>query len=343
MSEELANLAILDELGAQLGAGFRRSEAGRVKRPAKRAAVLALAAAIGAGAVLATQAGDGGTTQAQAAARLLGTVARAAERQQTRLPGPRQFFFVAQRSTVLLPIGARAGLLATRELHGPHARVVIDSWVAWSATRPGAVRTVLASMTFLTAAARERWVALGRPPLYRALVFSTRAQTVAAIGRRIPLAGSRSLTIAELLTLPADPGKLYRTVFRGLPASAAFDAAATLNLYPLRAPVRAALYRALARVRGIVAIGSPGSLAGRTVVALGVPDGGVEDEIILDPSTGAFVGSRTVTRASRADGLALGSVRSQTLIIERAITNRPAPPSGRILDPHGHVIGVIKP
>jgi hypothetical protein len=329
MSEELANLPIVEELGAQLSAGFRRSESGRVKRPAKRAVALALAAAIGAAAILATQAGDGGTTQAQAAAaRLLGTVARAAARQPARLPGPRQFFFVEQRSTALLPIrAAGAGLLPTREFYGPRARVVIDTWVAWSPTRPGAVRTELRSVTFPTAAARARWVALGRPALSRALVLNARAQVVAAIGQRIPLAATRSLSVAQLLTLPTDAGKLYRIVFQRLSAAAAFNAATTLNLYPLRGPVRAGLYRALARVRGIVAVRNPQSLSGRTVVALGVPDGGVEDEILLDPSTGALVGSRTVTRVSRSDGLALGSVRSQTYVVQRAITNRPAPPA----------------
>ncbi|HEY1774922.1 MAG TPA: hypothetical protein VGG41_02070 [Solirubrobacteraceae bacterium] len=330
MSEELANLAILDELGAQLSAGFRASEAARVKRPAKRAAVLALTAAVGAAAILATQAGDGGTTQAQAAARVLGTVALAAERQPAALPGPRQYFFVEQRSTVLLPIRPGAvGLIPARELYGPHARVVIESWVAWSPTRAGAVRTVVRSVTFATQSARARWVALGRPPLYHGLVVGTRAQSVAAIGERIPLAASRSLSVAQLLKLPADAGKLYRIVFGKLSAAAAFNAAATLNLYPLRAPVRAAMYRALARVHGIVAVTSLRSLGGRRVVALGAPDGGVEDEIVLDPTTGAFIGSRTVTRGSRAVGLALGGVRSQTYVVKRTITNRPAPPEAK--------------
>jgi len=333
MSDELAELAIVEELGAQLSDGFRRSESARAKRPAKRpakrAAALALAAAIGAAAILATQAGDGGTTQAQAAAaRLLGTVARAAAREPARLPGPRQFFYVEQRSMVLLPIRARAGLLPARESGRLHARVVIDTWVAWSPTRRGAVGVQLRSVTFPTAAARALWVSLGRPPLYRTLVFSTRAQGVAAIGQRIPLAASRSLSVRQLLTLPADAGKLYRLVFRRLSAADAFSAATTLNLYPLRAPVRAALYRALARVRGIVAIRRPKALSGRTVVALGVPNGGVENEILLDPGTGALLGSRTlVTRVSRSDGLALGSVRSQTYVIHRAITDRPAPPA----------------
>jgi hypothetical protein len=329
MSEELAKLPIVEELEAQLSAGFRRSESARVTRPTKRVAALALAAAIGAAAIVATQAGDGGTAQAQAAAaRLLGTIARAAERQPARLPGPRQFFFVEQRSTVLLPI--RAGgpglLLPAREFYGPHERVVIESWVAWSPTRAGAVRTVLRSVTFPTAAAHARWVALGRPALSRALVLNARAQVVAVIGQRIPLAATRSLSVAQLITLPADAGKLYRIVFARLSAASAFNAATTLNLYPLRAPVRAALYRALARVHGIVAIRNPQALSGRAVVALGVPDGGVEDEILLDPSTGALIGSRTVTRASRSNGLAVGSVRSQTYVIRRAITNRAAPP-----------------
>jgi len=327
MSEELANLPIVEELGAALVAGFRRREAGRLRKPALRAAALAVAAALGAGAVLATELGGADTSPAQAAARVLGTLARAAEAQPVRLPGPKQFFFVEQRSTLLLPIRpSDAGAIPAHAFYGPDARVTIDSWVAWSPTRTGAVRVVLRSVTFPTPAARARWVALGKPPLYPTLSHSGRVQHVAAVGGRIPLARSRSLSVAQLLALPADPGRLYRKLFLGLPAVAAFDAATALNLYPLRPPVRAALYRALARVRGIAALGAARSPSGRAAIALGVPDGGVEDEIILDPQSGALLGSRTVVLSTRSSGLVLGTVRSQTFVVARAITNRPAPP-----------------
>ena len=74
MSEELANLPILEELGAQLVAGFRRRETGRLRRPLVRFAALAVAAAVGAGAVLVSELGGGGTAHLMGASNKARTV-----------------------------------------------------------------------------------------------------------------------------------------------------------------------------------------------------------------------------------------------------------------------------
>ena len=325
MSEQLADLPIVEELGAQLVAGFRRRERGGLCRPAARIAVLAAAAALGAGVVLLTQLGGGGPSAASAA-QVLQTAARAAAAWPAHLAKPRQFFFVRWRTSVLLPIRRGAtGLVPLKAFYGPHALVTIEEWNSWSFTRKGRTQTRVLGVSFPTAASRARWVAIGRPALYRGLVVVTRPQVIAPLGANAEIIaiGARGFTARQLLALPTKPKRLYRRVFESASAAQALDAVRTLDLYPIGPSLRAASFRALAMVRGIVVAGPARSLTGRSGVALGArdPSGTVEDELIIDPRSGAVLGERSITIDSRSDGLPLGTVRFQTAVITRTVTN----------------------
>ena len=71
----------------------------------------------------------------------------------------------------------------------------------------------------------------------------------------------------------------------------------------------------------------PGAhLTGASGEAIGTRDGGVEDELIIDPRDGALLGAQTVTIDPRADGLPAGTIRSQTALVGWAIRNSAAPP-----------------
>jgi hypothetical protein len=294
---------------------------------------LAAAAAAGAAVLLATQLGGGVVSPAQAqAARVLAVAGRAAARQPARLPGPRQFFFVRQRSTVLLPIKRDATApLSVTEKWGPHALVTIATWDAWSTRRRGATATRLVHVTFPTLAARRRWISLGRPRLYPGLISSTKPIAISEVPRIDLGRGHLSLTLRALLALPPKPARLYGRIFAGDSGSDALDTLSAVDVYPIRPRLRGALYRAAARVRGIVVEGRARCLTGRSGVVLSArdSDGAVADQVIIDPSTGALLGSRSVTIVARANGLPLGTVRAQSAVVQRAVVNTPRPPRRR--------------
>jgi hypothetical protein len=328
MSEELLDLPILDELGAALLEGFRRREAGRLRRRAVRAAALVAAAAIGAGIVLATQLGGGRLGAANAsAAELLRSAARAAVARPVLLPGPGQYFYVRFRSSVLVTVRKHpSATIPTRAVFGPEAIVTIDTGESWSMTRAGEIESRLVSVRFPTAAARARWLALGRPALYRALIAKRGPTQVPPLGGVIPVAGAAPLTARALLRLPPNPKLLYARLFARSSAPVAIWFMHNLELYPIGPRLRGGLYRALARVHGIVAGGTVRTLDGRSGVALGArAPGGFEAEIILDPDTGALLGDRAIVISRRATGLPVGTVRDQTAVFERTITTRPRP------------------
>jgi len=129
-------------------------------------------------------------------------------------------------------------------------------------------------------------------------------------------------------------------MFTGVSASQAINIVAAIDLYPIRPGERAAIYRALALVPGVVAAGRARSLSGLNGVVLGArdPDGAVEDQLILDPRTGAVLGGRTVILSAGSAGLPAGTVRSQTAIVQRAITDKPRPPRAQVIDPSGRAV-----
>ena len=325
MPDELGELPIVAELGDALVEAFRRAER---RGPDRRVAALALAAALAVTLAIVSTLGGGALRPAQAsAATVLRSAARAAAGQPDRFPKADQFYFVSVRSRFLMPIRRHA--LTPLSITAPitaAAIVTVQGWAAWSPSRDGRVQGAVRSVAFPTAAARERWIALGRPALSPDL---GRGQAIAPTRGVIAVGGTHgALSVHALLTLPTRARPLYRALFAGETAPQSVDIVQTLGAYPLPPRLRAALYAALAMVHGIEVRGRVRVLSGAIGVALGArdPDRLVEDEVVLDPRTGILLGSRTVWLADE-HGLAAGTIRYESAIVARAITDRPSPPT----------------
>lgn len=65
------------------------------------------------------------------------------------------------------------------------------------------------------------------------------------------------------------------------------------------ADLRAALYKTAALIPGIEVIGTDVTLDGKTGEAIGLANGNVRDDIIIDPTTGIMIGERTVALKAR--------------------------------------------
>jgi hypothetical protein len=323
MSDELMDLQILDELGAALVAGFRRREASWLRAPKVRFAAVATAAAIGAGAVLVSQLGGGGTAQASAA-QLLRAAANAAATAPARLPKPSQFLVVSWRTVYLAPV--RSGPLTPLtigQLRTPKAVVTEIGYDAWSATRTGQTNGRVLSVTFRSVAARALWVRLGRPRL-----GGQSGPMEIAPGSQIAI-GRAGITPQQLLRLPAKARVIERRLFAGAGAANVLDYVSTIALYPIAPRLRAAVYRAMTLVPGIRFEGRARTLTGQVGIAFGAPAGAVRADLIIDPRTGGVLGNRTVVIDSTATGLPVGTVYFQQTVTERAITDSPRPPQHR--------------
>jgi hypothetical protein len=99
---------------------------------------------------------------------------------------------------------------------------------------------------------------------------------------------------------------------------------------PRNPMVRAALYRALARLPGIRFGGKVRSLAGRVGVGVWAPVAQSANsnrlELIVDPATGTILGDRTIVASFRLENLPVGTIYSQAAIVQQAITRSPRPP-----------------
>ncbi|WP_199444395.1 CU044_5270 family protein [Umezawaea beigongshangensis] len=121
--------------------------------------------------------------------------------------------------------------------------------------------------------------------------------------------------------LPTDPDELLKRLEDDLPPDdeartevRMLDHAATaLRSGLIDGHVQANLYRALAKLPGLQVTDRQADLDGRIGTALGVDDGHVRQEIIVDPDTGRFIGERRV--ATRAvDGFPAGTVTTFTSV-----------------------------
>jgi hypothetical protein len=274
--------------------------------------------------------GSGGLVPSEAAAaQVLRAAATASDATASRLPAARQFFFVEWRSTFFEPIRTNVNVPMTRaEFLAPKALVTVEMWEAWSATRVGETDSRVISITFPTAAARRRWEALGRPDLRPGIPGEVKIAPFAGV----PLGRNRTLTLRQLVRLPQNPRALYKQLFAGSTAAEALDqVSSSLDLYPMPSRLRAAIYRALALVPGIHYSGRVRTLTGRAGEALWAPTGpppaANRSEVIIDPHTGTLLGTRTVITDPRSEGLPVGTIYSQTAVVQSTVTNTPRPPT----------------
>ncbi|MER6077864.1 CU044_5270 family protein [Streptomyces sp. NPDC001833] len=132
-----------------------------------------------------------------------------------------------------------------------------------------------------------------------------------------------------LKTLPTDPDALLKRIYKetsgrgNSPDQQAFATIGDLlgeELAP--AKLNAALYRAAAKIPGVVVVDHAEDAAGREGIALAHVDqkSGDRTEWIFDPKTYAYLGSRGV-QVKEAYGIKPGTVVESTAVLERAVVD----------------------
>ncbi|GGS39058.1 CU044_5270 family protein [Actinokineospora fastidiosa] len=120
--------------------------------------------------------------------------------------------------------------------------------------------------------------------------------------------------------LPREPGPLLDRLRADAPDHGRGDsqlliyAADALRGGLLPADVRTPLFRALAMLQGLQITDNAANLDGRRGTAVGIDDGRVRQEIIIDPVTGVFVGERQVLTTESESGVPAGTVTGFTAV-----------------------------
>ncbi|WP_121704312.1 CU044_5270 family protein [Streptomyces sp. E5N298] len=134
-----------------------------------------------------------------------------------------------------------------------------------------------------------------------------------------------------LKTLPTDPDALLKKIYKetegqgNSPDQEAFATVGDLLKEQLApAKLNAALYRAAARIPGVVVVDRAQDAAGREGIALAHVDqqSGDRTEWIFDRNTYAYLGSRAV-QVRKTDDVEPGTVLERTAVLERAVVDAP--------------------
>ncbi|MCW7947483.1 hypothetical protein AAW14_37635 [Streptomyces hygroscopicus] len=132
----------------------------------------------------------------------------------------------------------------------------------------------------------------------------------------------------ETKTLPTDPAALLKKIYAGTNGESdrdqqAFTAIGDILIEQL-APARtsAALYRAAAKIPGVVVVDHAKDAAGRDGIALARVDqqSGARTEWIFDRQTYAYLGSRGV-QVKQVDDIQPGTVIERTAVLQRAVVD----------------------
>ncbi|QFZ76391.1 hypothetical protein GFH48_26765 [Streptomyces fagopyri] len=132
-----------------------------------------------------------------------------------------------------------------------------------------------------------------------------------------------------LKTLPTDPDALLKRIYKetkgqgNSPDQQAFTTVGDLlNEEIAPAKLNAALYRAAAKIPGVVVVEHAQDAAGREGIALAHVDqrSGDRTEWIFDRGTYTYLGSRAV-QVKQADGVKPGTVINWTAVLERAVVD----------------------
>ncbi|MDZ8202692.1 CU044_5270 family protein [Microbacterium sp. SSW1-59] len=140
----------------------------------------------------------------------------------------------------------------------------------------------------------------------------------------------------DYAALPRDPDALLdriyelTTALEGGPAGKSRDGAAltfiadTLRVGTVPADLRAALYRAAAKIPGVTITADQARLNGTTGIAVGrlETEGNLQQDIILDPDTGQFIGEREIA-IDGDDILPPGTITTSTAVTTHVVDTAP--------------------
>ncbi|WP_439656138.1 CU044_5270 family protein [Lentzea sp. HUAS TT2] len=125
-----------------------------------------------------------------------------------------------------------------------------------------------------------------------------------------------------LATLPLDPRELYRKLRaevggdEGLVLLRMVNDGLDTGVYP--AEVRSAVYKALSNLPKLEVVDRASVIDGRTGTALGVTENETTEQLVIDQTTGEYLGSRTVL-AKDAWGLKQGQVIGTTSVTTKVV------------------------
>lgn len=132
-------------------------------------------------------------------------------------------------------------------------------------------------------------------------------------------------TPAFLAGLPRDPTQLYRRLITDSPAKTGrmeevlVYAADALRSGTVPAPLRSTIYRSLAMLPGLQITDRSANLDGRSGIALGINDGHTRHDIIIDPTTGSFIGERQIATKGGRHGAPAGATIELTSVRTAAV------------------------
>lgn len=140
-------------------------------------------------------------------------------------------------------------------------------------------------------------------------------------------AGGTGIDYQQLIDLPTDTSALQRWIeARATTAGPSTDAEAftivgdLLRDSPAPPQLRAALFRVVARLPGVVLVGPTSDQIGRAGVAVGYVNGNERDDLIFDPASGSLLGERTVSVGSSA-GAPAGTIIRWSVVEAEAIVH----------------------
>lgn len=129
-----------------------------------------------------------------------------------------------------------------------------------------------------------------------------------------------------LTDLPRGPVQLRARLAAAAPPDSGATGMFNYALDTLRngvtpADLRAALYRVMSTLPGIVVTQDVINLDGRAGTALGIQGPGIRQDVIIDPTTGQFIASRSV-QTTQAEGIPAGTTVGWTAVHTEVVSTR---------------------
>jgi hypothetical protein len=279
--------AVAEGVAADVGGVERLPRLVRTRRRWVRrvVAVAAAAALIGVATVVIRPGSTGGPTPA-AAAELEQLAQVAAAQPAATPPGPGQYQYTDSQEAYTSSTYDGPGHSYTVQL--PETRQI---WIG--ADGSGRLLETFGAAIFLSPQDRADWVTAGSPDL-------ATAPTDESFGP-----GGLSDGPTDLSTLPTDPSALAALIssrrIEGGPPGPSEDFAQIGDLLretDASPALRAALYQVAANLPGVLLLGAVADHSGRPGVGVGYNWGGVQHELIFDPTTSALLGEEDVTVAT---------------------------------------------
>ncbi|MER6083008.1 CU044_5270 family protein [Streptomyces sp. NPDC001833] len=230
---------------------------------------------------------------------LLTVVADAAAHQKTPLAGPHQFVYVKSMVGFSRPVADRTDS-GRRRLDAVHGREI---WIAQSQTTDGLIRENGEDI-----------------PVYSSAGYVDASKT--------PGGDTGELNEAQATALPKDPDVLLKKIYALTKGDAPGKNGAAFNWIGetvgeaiIPSDVTATIWRAAARIPGVVMVNDATDAAGRHGQAVAFDSDGERTEYIFDRTTHLYLGERSYLVKNTAQGKA-GKLTGITAVLARGVVDK---------------------